>query len=119
VLVDTGSSVSIANTALRDALGARVRRLNRTAEAARAYTAGEPIVLDTAIAVPRLDLNQLSVHDLVLYVGDFHVFTLWGMTEEPTLLIGMDVLSVTRGVAIDFARGSVHFRLHDRVHRRY
>jgi hypothetical protein len=41
------------------------------------------------------------------------------MTEEPTLLIGMDVLSVTRGVAIDFARGSVHFRLHDRVHRRY
>jgi predicted aspartyl protease len=119
VLLDTGSSVSIANTALRDALGARVRRLNRSAEASRAYTAGEPIVLDTAIAVPRLDLNQLSVNDLVLYVGDFHVFTLWGMTEEPTLLIGMDVLSVTRGVAIDFERGSVHFRLHERARRRY
>jgi hypothetical protein len=99
-------------------LGARVRRLSLVADAARAYTAGEPIVLDTAIAVPRLDLNELSVNDMVLFVGDFHVFSLWGMTEEPTLLIGMDVLSTTRGVAIDFERGAVHFRLHERARRR-
>jgi hypothetical protein len=31
--------------------------------------------------------------------------------DEPALLIGMDVLSQTRAIAIDYERATVHFRL--------
>jgi hypothetical protein len=44
------------------------------------------------------------------YVGDFHIFDLWGLRDEPTLLIGMDVLARSREMAIDYQHGVVHFR---------
>lgn len=111
VLIDTGSSVSMGNTALRDAVRARVQRTGNVLESPHAYTAGEPIILDTAILAPSLDLNELTVRNLLLYIGDFHVFSLWGMEQEPTVLIGMDVISTARGLAIDFERANVYFQL--------
>jgi hypothetical protein len=44
------------------------------------------------------------------YIGDFHIFDLWGLQDEPTLLIGMDVLARSREMAIDYEQGIVHFR---------
>ncbi len=42
--------------------------------------------------------------------GNFHIFDMWGLQEEPTLLIGMDVLARSREMAIDYESGIVHFR---------
>lgn len=114
VLLDTGSNVSLANRALHNALAERVRYA-RTAEGyARAYTAGDPVVLETAIIAPNLDVGELRITDMLMFVGDFHVFSLWGLDAEPTVLVGMDVLSQARGLAIDYERGSVYFRLRTR-----
>jgi hypothetical protein len=44
------------------------------------------------------------------YIGDFHIFDLWGLQDEPTLLIGMDVLARSHEMAIDYEHGVVHFR---------
>ena len=49
----------------------------------------------------------LEVHDVTAYVGDFHIFQLWHLLDQPALLLGMDVLSQTRGVAIDYERHTV------------
>jgi predicted aspartyl protease len=111
VLVDTGSDSSLANIALRDALRARAAPRADMLEYARAYSAGEPIVLQDAVALPELRLGELTVTDLLAYVGDFHIFEMWRLQDEPTLLIGMDVLRQSRGVAIDYERGTVHFRV--------
>lgn len=114
VLIDTGSNVSLANSALHRALLDRVRHA-RTAEGfSQAYTAGDPVVLDTAIVVPELDIGELNMTDMLLFVGDFHVFSLWGLDEEPTVLVGMDVLSQARAMAIDYQRATVYFRLSNR-----
>lgn len=112
VLVDTGSDSTLANVALRDALRARARSQPDSLAYARAYSAGEPIVLNDAVALPELRLGGVTVNDLVAYVGDFHIFDLWQMQDEPTLLIGMDVLRRTRAIAIDYQRGLVQFRLY-------
>jgi predicted aspartyl protease len=111
LLIDTGSDTSLANVALRDALGARARRRsnNRTI----AYTAGEPVFLNDSIFLPRLRFGELDVRNIRAYVGDFHIFQLWNLTEEPTLLVGMDLLSQSRGMAIDYASGNVYFRTHE------
>jgi predicted aspartyl protease len=109
LFIDTGSDISMANVALREQL--RVRLDNSRTEIARAFTAGTPIVLDSAVFIPRLTMGEVEVTNLVAFVGNFHIFDLWGLRDEPTLLIGMDVLSQARAIAIDYEHATVHFRL--------
>jgi hypothetical protein len=109
LLLDTGSDSSLANLALRDALNARIRR-NRSDEIV-AHTVGRTIVLNDAIYLPRLRVGDLEMRHIIAYVGDFHIFDLWEMRDEPTLLVGMDVLSQARGLAIDYPRATVYLRL--------
>ncbi len=114
LLLDTGSDSTLANVALREALNARLRRRNHT-EQTIAYTAGQSVVLENAILVPRMMMGELEVRNITAYVGDFHIFQLWDLTREPTLLLGMDVLSQARGLAIDYGRGIVYVRIRDRL----
>jgi hypothetical protein len=78
-----------------------------------AYTAGEPVFLEDSIFLPRLRFGELDVRNIRAYVGDFHIFQLWNLTQEPTLLVGMDLLSQSRGMAIDYGTGNVYFRTHE------
>jgi predicted aspartyl protease len=112
LLVDTGSDSSLANIALRDALNARVRNRRRI-EIVVAHTAGDRVVLENAIFIQRMSMGELEVRNITAFVGDFHIFHLWGLIDQPTLLIGMDVLSQARGLAIDYARGTVHLNIED------
>jgi predicted aspartyl protease len=113
LLLDTGSDSSLANVALRDALNARVRHDRARLDYAVSYSAGHPVVLDSAILIPTLAMGPLEVRNVTAYVGDFHIFALWEMLQEPTLLIGMDVLSQSRGLAIDYGRGVVYLHIRD------
>ncbi len=114
VLIDTGSNASLGNSALHRALAARTRFSRDSVGLGRAYTAGDAVVLDTAILVPALNIGELSMTNLLLFVGDFHVFSLWGLNDEPTVLVGMDVLSQARAMAIDYQRATVYFRVYER-----
>jgi hypothetical protein len=109
VLLDTGSDISLANENFREALlgvGARSIEYRN----GHAFTAGRPIVLARRVWTPRLFLGRTVVENVNAYIGDFHIFDLWGLQGEPTLLIGMDVLERAREMAIDYENGVVHFR---------
>ena len=110
VLIDTGSDISLANTAFRVALE-RGHLARTPSQIERAYTAGRPVLLGNAVVVPELRLSTVTISDTTLYIGDFHIFALWELLQEPTLLIGMDVLSHAHALAIDYERGMVYFRL--------
>lgn len=112
ILIDTGSDSSLANPALRDALGPI--RTRDDAGIIEAFTAGEPIVLQGGVILPHVRMGEVAVTNVAAYVGDYHIFTLWGFQNEPTLLIGMDVLNQTEAVAIDYGRATVSFRLDQR-----
>ena len=112
ILIDTGSDSTLANVALQERLRAGVRVDRHSTIRARAYTAGDPIVLDAAILIPHLSMSGIEVRNINAYVADFHIFSLWDLLDEPTLLIGMDVLSQTRALIIDYGEGTVHFKLH-------
>jgi predicted aspartyl protease len=113
LFLDTGSDSTLANIALRDALNARVRRDMGRVELAIAYTAGRPVVLNDAILISQMSVGSLLVRNVTAYVGDFHIFDIWGLADQPALLIGMDVLSQTRGLAIDYGRGIVYLHIHE------
>jgi hypothetical protein len=109
VLIDTGSNISLANEHFRDALrGVAARSIEW--HGGHAFTGGRPIVLTQSVWTPRLRLGHAVVDSVIAYVGDFHIFDLWGLQDEPTLLIGMDVLARSREMAIDYEQGVVHFR---------
>lgn len=113
MFLDSGSDSSLANLALRDALNARVRRNRGRLESVISSTAGEPVVLDDAILIRSMRMGDLEVENVTAYVGDFHIFSLWDLAGEPSLLLGMDVLSQVRGLAIDYQRGRVYLQLRD------
>jgi predicted aspartyl protease len=113
LLLDTGSDSTLANTALRDALNARIRSTRVRIDQAIGNTSGRPIILEQAIFVPRMLVGDLQVRNITAFVGDFHIFRIWELLEEPTLLIGMDVLSQARGLAIDYQRGTVYLNVRD------
>jgi len=113
VFLDTGSNQTLANLALYDALDARVGRPRTVEQSIVAYSAGRPVVLDRGVVIPRMTLGPLEVRDVTAYVGDFHIFDVWGLSQEPTLLVGMDVLSQAAGLAIDYGRGRVYLRVRE------
>lgn len=111
VLIDTGSDSTLANPAFRDQLRSGLRVSRDRTDYARAYTAGTPIVMESAVLIPRFSIGDVEMSGITAYVADFHIFRLWGFDDEPALLVGMDVLSQTHAIAIDYERATVHFRL--------
>jgi predicted aspartyl protease len=109
VLIDTGADISLANQKFRDALrGVAARSIEY--HNGRAFTFGRPIVLEESVWTPSLRLGHAVVDGVKAYIGDFHIFDFWGLQDEPTILIGMDVLARSREMAIDYGRGVVYFR---------
>jgi predicted aspartyl protease len=109
VLIDTGSNISLGNQKFRDALrGVAAHTVEY--HNGHAFTFGRPMVLAQTVWTPRLRLGQTSVESVNAYIGDFHIFEHWGLQDEPTLLIGMDVLARSGDMAIDYERSIVHFR---------
>ena len=109
VLIDTGSDISLANEKFRDALrGSPPVRWSITA--VTPSLSGAPSCSRQSVWTPNLRLGDTVVESVNAYIGDYHIFDVWGLQDEPTLLIGMDVLARSREMAIDYERGVVHFR---------
>ncbi len=83
--------------------------------AGRAFTFGRPVVLDETVWTPSLRLGRTVVDGVNAYIGDFHIFDMWRLQDEPTLLIGMDVLARSQEMAIDYEQGIVYFRKRPRA----
>ena len=114
VLLDTGSDISLANERFRDSLrGVAARSIQY--HNGRAFTFGRPVVLDETVWTPSLRLGRTVVDGVNAYIGDFHIFDMWRLQDEPTLLIGMDVLARSQEMAIDYEQGIVYFRKRPRA----
>jgi predicted aspartyl protease len=109
VLIDTGSDISLANQKFRDVLRVVAARTIEYHNG-HAFTFGRPIVLEQSVWTPTLRLGGTFVDGVKAYIGDFHIFDFWGLQDEPTMLIGMDVLARSREMAIDYEHGIVYFR---------
>jgi len=52
-------------------------------------------------------IGDLTLTNLEVIFADFHVFKLWGLDQEPAMLIGMDMLGVLDRLVIDYRRNEV------------
>lgn len=110
VILDTGAERTLGNRALARALGRRWLPMGQAA-IARVSGATGALARGDIGYLPPITLGGAEISDATMIVGDFHVFSVWGMADEPTLLLGMDVLGNARKLAIDYGRRELHLTL--------
>lgn len=88
VLVDTGATASLANSALVRARGGPTRSNARVV----AGISGSEIEAETRKLLSRFQLDDLCVGLFEITVSDVYAFESLGWGDEPALILGMDIL---------------------------
>jgi Aspartyl protease len=108
-IIDTGGQGTIANVALRDAL---LRRRPRTGLPVDEITGATlDVQKGDRIPTPPIDLGGLRIQAKTVTAGDMFIFQHWKLTEEPAILIGMDVLGLFDTLIIDYQRRELQIRM--------
>jgi hypothetical protein len=107
-VIDTGSEVTIGNLALRDKLirGSR----DKFFEVATTGVTGVTVNLQVA-QIAELKLGSVTLRDVPIAFADVPPFKVFGLNEEPALLLGTDLLETFRRVSLDFRARKVRFQL--------
>jgi len=109
-IIDTGGQTTVANLALRDALGHRAGR-GRPDQIIGATMVAED---GEIIATPAIELGTIKMLDPGITFADLYIFKQWKLTGEPAILIGMDALGVLDALVIDYRQHELHMRTQTR-----
>jgi predicted aspartyl protease len=113
VVLDTGSQVSMGNSALRS----RVARRKKTQPIELTDVTGEKTMADYT-TVPNIKVGDVMFGEMPVAFADVAPFERFGLTKRPALLLGMDALRSFRSVDIDFPNRQVRFRMPEGTDRR-
>jgi predicted aspartyl protease len=108
-VIDTGAQATIGNLALRERL-MRKRRPPVFVKVQLTSVTGAEVTAEAAV-IPELRLGAAVLKGVTIAFADLPPFKLFGLSDEPALLLGTDVLSSFRRVHLDFARRRVRFQL--------
>jgi len=106
-VIDTGAERTLGNLALRDALRAR-RTHGVLAMMTSVYGATKEVESGEIQIVPPIVIDSLRITDVAMVFGEFHIFKVWGMQDQPAMIIGMDVLGTVASLSIDFKNQDVY-----------
>ena len=72
------------------------------------------VQIGNRVSTPSLAMGEILVRNPAMTFADFAIFEHWKMTEEPAMLIGMDVLGLVDTLVIDYRRRELQVRLNRR-----
>jgi predicted aspartyl protease len=107
VIIDTGAQSSIGNLALHERLRGRDQ-----GEAEMIDINGVKMTGDTRLT-HSVKIGRASINNVAIVFTASPTFEVLGLSDEPTLLLGMKELELFRRVAIDFSEHKVLFDLPD------
>jgi predicted aspartyl protease len=108
--IDTGAEVSAGNAALLAALKSRgPGRYGVDAVPLTDITGGE--IVGEVTTVSKIRLMDLEFTDCPLVIADFQIFDVWGLRQNPALLIGMNFLRQFSKISIDYGLKELRFDL--------
>ena len=107
-VIDTGAERSLGNQALLDALH-HWQDSRKAPEFTDVYGTTSEIVRGRLGLAPMITVGPLKMSDVDLIYGDFHIFEVWKMRDEPALILGMDVLGSVSSLGIDFRNEELYF----------
>ena len=107
-VIDTGTEISIGNLALRD----KLLRRNRDNITTVATTGVTGVTVDLEIAViDELKVGSITLRNVPIAFAEVPPFKVFGLSDEPALLLGTDLLETFRKVSLDFQARKVRFQL--------
>ena len=104
-VLDTGAERSLGNLALQQALNKGKK--NREPVSAVVHGATPDIADGDVQEIKLATIGDMTLTNLEVIFADFHVFKLWGLDQEPAMLIGMDMIGVLERLVIDYRRNEV------------
>lgn len=108
-VIDTGSEVTIGNMALRQKLfGNRVDK--DATKVSMIGVTGKSVDIELA-TIDELRLGSVVLHDVPIAFADVPPFKVFGLNDQPSLLLGTDILETFRKVSLDFRARKVRFQL--------
>ena len=105
VVLDTGSQVTMGNSALRKRVG---RHMQSPVPIQLTSVTGE-IIRAQYTAVPNIRIGRVAFGSMPIAFAEVEPFKRFGLTKRPALLLGMDALRNFRRVDIDFPTRQVRF----------
>lgn len=105
VVLDTGSQVTMGNSALRKRVG---RDAPRSQRILLTSVTGDQTTADYT-EVPNVTVGQVRFGSMPVAFADVTPFERFGLVKRPALLLGMDALRSFRRVDIDFPNRQVRF----------
>ncbi len=114
VIIDTGAEHSLGNAALHAAL---LQQVPRHGEGSRRTIIGATTETSSglAVTVPSVKIGDASLLNLSVTFGDLHVFRIWGLEDEPAILVGMDLIGTLQRFVVDYRRQEIHLQARKRV----
>ncbi len=107
-VIDTGTQITIGNVALRN----KLIRGNRHKFTTVPVTGVTGKVLNVQLArIAELQLGPVTLHNVPIAFADVPPFALFGLSDQPALLLGTDILETFRRVSLDFHASKVRFQL--------
>jgi predicted aspartyl protease len=107
-VIDTGTEISIGNLALRDKIirrrAARMEKIEVTG------VTGVTVTLDIA-RVSEIRVGSIILRDVPIAFADVPPFAVFGLADQPALLLGTDVMETFRRISLDFKARKVRFQL--------
>ena|SRR5579872_1322769 len=107
--LDSGAQDTIGNMALRRLALTRYPAIPWRQTPIISVT-GQTMAAEMA-DLPALRIGGMHVPSWPVAFADLHTFQMWGLVDQPSILIGVDILSRFESVCLDFARDEVRFRL--------
>lgn len=108
--IDSGAEMSIGNTKLFAELQkSGATYVSDDIVPVTGVTGGQAPGRITSISA--VHLGPIHYVHCFLLIADLQVFDVWGLADQPALLLGMNFLKKTSSVTIDFARKELRFHL--------
>ncbi|MGH8251909.1 MAG: aspartyl protease family protein [Steroidobacteraceae bacterium] len=108
-IIDTGGQATLGNEALRIALAERRRKHVMLPDEVTGATLD--VQAGNRGATPSLAMGEILVRNPLMTFADFAIFQHWKMTDEPAMLIGMDVIGLLDTLIIDYRRRELQVKL--------
>jgi predicted aspartyl protease len=107
-VIDTGSEITIGNSALRAAI---LRRRGKPLDKVEITgVTGATAELEIA-PVNEIRLGNVILRNVPIAFADVPPFGVFGLSEQPALLLGTDLMETFRRVSLDFRARKVRFQL--------
>ncbi len=105
-IIDTGAERSLGNPALLAALRER-KKVSPDSNRTQVYSATSQIMFGDLLVTPSLRMGGVSVGRFQVVYGDFEVFRIWDVADQPAIVLGIDVLGQMDAMMIDYKRSEI------------